>query len=511
MPAKTGKKVRSEQSEQSRLPSEVVFAARERAEHCCASPDDKPGESCGVFGVFGCERAAQKTYQGLWSLQHRGQESAGIVTSDGSKLRSTKGLGLLTEAISYDALSDLRGHIAVGHVRYSTTGATRVQNIQPLVIEYSQGIVAVAHNGNLTNARTLRQLYESRGSIFQTSTDSEIFVHLLADPEHIGAADPLGESLKRVTGAYSLLMMTATGLMAARDPYGVRPLSIARLDGGYVIASETCAFDLIGAQYLRDVEPGEIISIDESGLKSRRFAEDGPQRLARCIFEYIYFARPDSVVFGETVHSVRVRLGENLARSHPVDADLVISVPDSGNSAAVGYARQSGLPMDHGFICNHYVGRTFIKPEVEGRAESVAVKLNVIRQVVEGKRLVVVDDSIVRGTTCRARLSMLRKAGARELHLRISAPPIRFPCFYGIDFPHVHELIAAEKSVEEIRQFLGVDSLGYQTIDGLLDAVPGPRENYCLACFAGDYPVQVREDMDKFAMEQGRPREGGDA
>ena len=462
---------------------------------------DRPHESCGIFGVFGCSEAARKTYQGLWTMQHRGQESAGIVASNGEEIRSKKGLGLLSEAIKYGELGDLPGHIAIGHVRYSTTGAKRVQNIQPLVIEYSRGIVAIAHNGNLTNARTLRRRYEARGSIFQTSTDSEAIVHLLADPVHINSPDPLAASLQEVQGAYSLLLLHPKTLVAARDPLGFRPLSIAEIDGGYVVASETCAFDLLGARFIRDVEPGEIISIGENGLESRRFAER-TDRGAQCIFEHIYFARPDSVVFGDTVHNVRVRLGENLAATHPVDADVVISVPASGDSAAIGYSRRSGIPLDRGFVCNRYVGRTFIPPAEEGRSESVQVKLNVVRDVVRGKRVVVVDDSIVRGTTCRARLSMLRQAGARELHLRISAPPIRFPCFCGIDFPHADELIAADNSVDEIREFLGVDSLGYQSIEGLLDAVSGTPQQYCLACFSGDYPVEVKEDMDKFAMER---------
>jgi amidophosphoribosyltransferase len=362
--------------------------------------------------------------------------------------------------------------------------------------------VAIAHNGNLTNARTLRELYESRGSIFQTSTDSEIFVHLLADPEHIGIADPLGECLKHVRGAYSLLMMTSSRLLAARDPMGFRPLSLGELGDGYVVASETCAFDLLGAKYVRDVEPGEIVSIDTGGLRSWRFAEQKPGRCAQCIFEHIYFARPDSIVFGETVHSVRVRLGEHLAETYPVEADIVISVPHSGDSAALGYSRRSGIPLECGFVSNRYVGRTFITPPEENRSASVEIKLNVVKDVVRGRRLVVVDDSIVRGTTCRARLSMLRRMGARELHMRISSPPIRFPCFFGIDFPHSDDLIAADHSVEEIRSFLGVDTLGYQSVEGLLAAVSGPKEDYCLACFTGEYPLAVFENMDRLAMER---------
>ena len=464
----------------------------------------RPRECCGIIGIFGVEKAAEKAYAGLYALQHRGQESAGIVASDGKNIQSKKGHGLLSEAISPSQLSELPGHIAVGHVRYSTTGARGVQNIQPLVIEYSRGIIAIAHNGNLTNARSLRRIYQSRGSIFQTSTDSEIIVHLLADPENLGADDPLGESLRHVRGAYSLVLMDASGLVAARDPHGFRPLSLGELDGGYVVASETCAFDLLGAKFIRDIEPGEIVEFGEGRPSSRLFGSPGESRLARCIFEYIYFARPDSVVFGETVHRVRLRLGENLAGSSPAEADVVFPVPDSGNSAALGFSRRSGILLDSGFIRNHYVGRTFINPTEESRISGVRIKLNVVGDVVNGKRVVVVDDSIVRGTTCRARIHSLRAAGATEVHLRISAPPIRFPCFYGIDFPHADELIAAERSVDEIKDYVGVDSLGYQGIEGLLASVPEPRDSYCLACFSGEYPLEVTEDMDKYAMEAGR-------
>ncbi len=462
---------------------------------------DEPRECCGIMGVFGIDNAAELVYRGLYALQHRGQESAGIVASDGKRIQSKKGLGLLSEAIKPPELADLRGHIAVGHVRYSTSGSKRVQNIQPLVIEYANGIVAIAHNGNLTNARALRNHYQSRGSIFQTSTDSEIIVHLLADPQYRDAADPIGEVLSQVRGAYALVMMDAGTLAAARDPHGFRPLSLGKLDGGFVVASETCAFDLLGATFLRDVEPAEIIEFEGSAPNSRYFVDANQSRLSRCIFEYIYFARPDSVVFGETVHNVRLRLGENLASTCPVDADVVVSVPDSGNSAAFGYSRRCGIPLDRGFIRNHYVGRTFIMPTEETRRSEVKIKLNVVRDVVAGKRVIVVDDSIVRGTTSKARIHNLRAAGAKEVHLRISAPPIRYPCFYGIDFPHVHELIAADKSVEEIARYIEVDSLGYQTVEGLITAVPGSRESYCLACFTGEYPVEVTEDMDKYAME----------
>ncbi len=470
----------------------------------CLVPYEGPREECGIIGLYGVEHAARQAHLGLYALQHRGQESAGIVASDGEGIQSAKGLGLLAEAIEASALADLPGHIAIGHVRYSTTGARRVQNIQPLVIEYAGGIVAVAHNGNLTNARALRRRYEQKGSIFQTSTDSEVFVHLLADPEHLGAPDPLKEVLRHVRGAYSLVLLTATQLIAARDPHGFRPLCLGRLDGGYVVASETCALDLLGARFEREVQPGEVIFVDEGGLRVETFAE--PRRGARCVFEYIYFARPDSVIFGETVHNVRVRLGENLAKGAPADGDIVVSVPDSGNSAALGYSRRSGIPLDIGFVRNHYIGRTFITPAEEARASSVRIKLNVVRDVVRGKRLVVVDDSIVRGTTSRARMATLREAGAREVHLRVSAPPIRRPCFYGIDFQHPDELIARDHSVEEIARFIGVDTLGYQSIEGLIDAVPGGPEDYCCACFTGEYPVELTEAMAKDDLEPGRRR-----
>jgi amidophosphoribosyltransferase len=464
-----------------------------------------PSEHCGVIGVYGMPNAAELVYAGLHSLQHRGQEAAGIVASDGRRIQSKKGLGLLHEAISPAELSDLPGHLAVGHVRYSTTGSGRVQNIQPLVIEYSQGIVAVAHNGNLTNAQTLRASYESRGSIFQTSTDSEVFVHLMADPEVLREADPLRAALDRVRGAYSLLVLTAQELVAARDPFGFRPLCIGRVGEGWVVASETCALDLIGAALEGEVAPGEILTISEAGARASSPGEAG--RRARCVFEYIYFARPDSVVFGEVVHNVRLRLGENLAGTCPVEADVVIAVPDSGTSAALGYSRRSAIPLDMGFVRNHYVGRTFITPGAEARVSDVKVKLNVIRDVVRGKRLVVVDDSIVRGTTSRSRIASLREAGAREIHLRISAPPITHPCFYGIDFQHAAELVASDRTVAGICDFVGADSLGYQDIEGLLGALPGRPADYCLACFTGEYPEPVEGEMDKYSMEaRCRPR-----
>lgn len=444
--------------------------------------------------------AAVRAYYALYALQHRGQESAGIVCSDRHKISSKKGLGLVSEALNRAEVTAMPGDIALGHVRYSTTGAKRIQNIQPLVIEYSRGIVAVAHNGNLTNARRLRHRYESRGSIFQTSTDSEVFVHLMADPGHLTARDPLADALSEVHGSFSLGMMTTDRLIAARDPLGFRPLSVAKLGDGFMIASETCAFDLFEAEHIRDVEPGEIVEFSETGMSSRRFAPT-PKRTAQCIFEHIYFARPDSLLFGRNVHQVRRRLGERLAAEHPVEADIVTAIPDSGNSAAMGFAAASGLPLERGFIRNYYVGRTFIMPGE--RESSVELKLNPVREVLSGKRVVVVDDSIVRGTTSRARIDSLRKAGASEIHFRISAPPIRHGCFFGIDFPDCTQLIANGRTVEEVRDYLGVDSLGYVSVEGLLEAVNGTREQYCTACFTGDYPCFVDdEDMDKLAMER---------
>jgi len=463
---------------------------------------DRPREHCGVIGIWGLPSAALQVHQGLFALQHRGQESAGIVTSDGSKIRSRKGLGLLSEAIPIEDLTELPGHIAIGHVRYSTTGAKKIQNIQPLVMEYSRGLIAVAHNGNLVNARTLRRDCEARGSIFQTSTDSEIVVHLLAQPEHLGEQDPLGHCMSHLSGAYSFVFLTQDALIAARDPMGFRPLVLGELDGATVVASETCALDLIRAKYVREIEPGEILRITEAGLDSRMFMPEHQIMPAHCIFEHIYFARPDSCVFGESVHEVRVRMGERLAKDRPAEADVVVAVPDSGNSHALGYARGSGIPLDRGFIRNHYVGRTFIMPPEEARGGHVETKLNIVKSVVCGKRVVVVDDSIIRGTTSRGRIHLLREAGAEEVHLRIAAPPCRHPCYFGIDFPTSGELVAAGRSVEEIRELLCVDSLGYQSPEGLLSAVSCP-ESYCTACFTSEYPVRPEENMDKYAMEPG--------
>ncbi len=462
--------------------------------------DSKIRECCGIFAVYGSREAARLAYLALFALQHRGQESAGIVVSDGGKIRSRKGLGLLGEVVTPADFGSLPGHLAVGHVRYSTTGSSKSQNIQPLVLEYSRGLFAVAHNGNLVNARTLRRDCELRGSIFQTSTDSEIVVHLLARPENLELEHPLARCLAELRGAYSFVFMTKDSVIAARDPHGFRPLAMGRLGDAVVFASETCALDLIGATYERDVEPGEIVRVSARGLESLRIDNADGTRVSHCIFEHVYFARPDSVVFGQTVHDVRVRLGRRLAADSPAEADIVIPVPDSGRSGALGYARQAGIPLERGFIRNHYVGRTFIMPAEDSRGESVDIKLNAVQSVVNGKRIVVVDDSIIRGTTSRRRFRLLRDAGAREIHVRIGAPPCRYPCFYGIDFPSPGELIASDRSVEEIRAFLGVDSLGYQTVEGLVSAVARP-DDYCAACFTGDYPEQIREKVEKLALE----------
>lgn len=469
------------------------------SERCCV---EHPAESCGIFGVYGAPNAAKLAYLALFALQHRGQEGAGIVASDGKKVRSKKGLGLLTEVISREDLDGLPGHLAIGHVRYSTMGGARKpQNVQPLVLEYSKGLIAVAHNGNLTNASRLRTECELAGSIFQTSTDSEIIVHLLARPENLHLPRPLAHCLGLLKGSYSFVFMTPDSVIAARDVRGFRPLAMGRLGDAVVFASETCAFDLIGATYERDVEPGEIVSVSARGIESSHIEGDIGVSPSHCIFEHIYFARPDSLVFGESVHEVRVRLGERLAENSPANADIVVAVPDSGNSAALGYSRRSGIPMEHGFIRNHYIGRTFIIPSEYSRGENVRIKLNVVKSVVKGRRVVVVDDSIVRGTTSRGRFTLLREAGAKEIHVRISSPPCRFPCFYGIDFPSVSELIASSRNVEEIAAFLGVNSLAYQTVDGLLSAVSN-GSRYCAACFTGKYPEPPEGPVFKEVLEK---------
>jgi len=457
-------------------------------------------EFCGLFGVYGIPNAASIVYQGLFALQHRGQESAGIVVSDGTEIRSFKGMGLVGEVFSRHPLSEVQGTIGIGHVRYSTTGSTRIQNVQPLVAECADGIWAIAHNGNLVNAAPLRTMYQESGSIFQTSTDSEVLVHILADPMYRLRPRRVERALGELRGAFSFVLMTKNTLLAARDPFGFRPLSIGKLHEGSIITSETCALPLIGAEYVRDVQPGELVTIDATGIHSSRFA-DPPQHYAQCVFEHIYFAHPDSFLFGKNVHSVRMYYGQQLAQEYPVEADIVIPIPDSGNSAALGYARHSGIPLDFGFIRNHYVGRTFIMPDEQLRKTSADMKLAVLPDVVKGKRVVAIDDSIVRGNTSSKRIAYLRDAGAREIHVRISCPPIRYPCFYGIDFPTRHELIAATKSVEEIRTMIGADSLGYLSLESLLAPFDNPHD-FCTACFTGTYPVTPDSTHAKHVFEK---------
>lgn len=464
---------------------------------------DSPREHCGLFGVYGVESCAALLYNGLFALQHRGQEGAGIVVSDGEEVCSSKGLGLVSEVFGKGSLTRLKGNLGIGHVRYSTTGSTRIQNVQPLVVECVDGIWAVAHNGNLVNAARLRRMYQETGAIFQTSSDSEVLVHLLADPLYRSRPRRVARALSDLEGAFSFLLMTKSCVMAARDPHGFRPLSIGRLGDAWFFASETCALDQVGAEYVRDVRPGELVVADAAGLHSSMFDERPDRKPASCVFEMVYFARPDSRVFGRNVHEVRVEYGMRLADEHPVEADIVIAVPDSGNSASLGYSRRSGIPLDFGFIRNHYIGRTFIMPEAADRVAGVDMKLAVLTEVVRGKRVVVVDDSIVRGTTARQRVTRLREAGATEVHVRISCPPIRHPCFYGIDFPTREELVAgAGQEVESIRQSVGADSLGYLSIEGLLAPFTTPG-GFCTACFSGAYPTSIEGICGKQALERG--------
>ncbi|MBI5379645.1 MAG: amidophosphoribosyltransferase [Nitrospirae bacterium] len=448
---------------------------------------DKFHEECGIFGVYGHKEAANLTYLGLYALQHRGQEGAGIVASDGERLHAEKAMGLVADIFTEERLRSLTGHIAIGHNRYSTTGSSHLKNVQPILVNYALGGLALSHNGNLVNAGLLRDELEAYGSIFQSTTDSEVIIHLIAQSRGRTLFERAVEALQRVQGAYSLLLLSEGELLAIRDPYGFRPLCIGDLDGAYVIASETCALDLIEARYIRDVEPGEAVVIDGSGLHS--YHPFPPAVRRPCIFEYIYFARPDSRIYGYPVHPIRKAFGRQLARETGVEADLVIPVPDSGVPAALGYAEESGLPFEHGLIRNHYVGRTFIEPQQTIRHFGVKIKLNPIRDVLEGKRVVIVDDSIVRGTTSKKIVKMVRDAGAKEVHLRISSPPTTHPCFYGIDTPTRGELIASSHAVEEIRRYVTADTLGYLSLEGMLKVVPHAADGFCHACFSGDYAV----------------------
>lgn len=457
-----------------------------------SGPLDKFKDECGVFGIFGHPEAANLTYLGLYALQHRGQESAGIATADGEKMRISRAMGHVSDAFDERTLEALPGHIAIGHTRYSTTGESRLQNAQPILIDCAHGKIAIAHNGNLVNARELRDRLVRDGSIFQTSSDTEVVLHLYARSREHTVEDALVEAISQVTGAFSVALMTKDRLIAARDPHGFRPLALGQLDGAYIVCSETCALDLIGATYIRDIEPGELLVISDGGLRSIRPFPSAP--LAHCVFEHVYFARPDSYVFGKSVNEVRTELGRMLARESRVDADVVSPIPDSGVCAATGFAEASGIPMEMGLIRNHYVGRTFIQPQQAIRHFSVRIKLNPVRSVLEGRRVVLVDDSIVRGTTSRKIVKMVRAAGAKEVHLRISCPPTISPCFYGVDTPDKSELIAATHSLEEVRNFIEADSLAYLSMEGLLGAVGKDRASYCTSCYTGVYPVAFPRD-----------------
>ena len=445
-------------------------------------------EECGVFGIFGHEEAARMVYLGLYALQHRGQESAGIVVSDGEQLTGHRGMGLVPDVFQGEQLQKLTGKVAIGHVRYSTTGGSEIKNAQPFQVDYARGSLAISHNGNLVNTLQLRRRLEKAGSIFQSTMDSEIIVHLVAKSRGATFEEALIESVEQLEGAYSLILLTQKQMIGLRDPRGFRPLCLGKLNGSYVLASETCALDLIQAEYVREVEPGEIVIIDEQGLRSiKPFPSTQP---ALCVFEFIYFARPDSRVFGESVYQARKRLGRELALESPVACDVVIPMPDSGNCAGLGFAEASGIPFEMGITRNHYVGRTFIQPSQISRDLGVKVKLNPVREVINNKRIVVIEDSIVRGTTSKVRMKNLREAGAKEVHMRVSCPPHRYPCYYGIDFPTREELIATSHSIEEIGKFIGLDSLGYLSLDGMIKAMPFPKETFCLSCFNGKYPVQ---------------------
>jgi amidophosphoribosyltransferase len=466
----------------------------------CFSDDDKPREECGIFAVYGNEEAARITFFGLFALQHRGQESAGINTADGCQVWGHKGMGLASEVFREDTLAKLPGHMAIGHVRYSTTGSSVLANAQPFLVHHADDYYALGHNGNLINAHTLRIEMEDMGSIFQSTMDSEVIIHLLARYLKEGFENALVKTFSRIQGAYSIVMMTKDKVIAARDPRGFRPLSLGQLNGGWVIASETCAFDLVGAKYLRDVTPGEIIIIDQGGLHS--ITPFPKVRHAHCIFELIYFARPDSQVFSENVYLCRKRLGRSLAREYRPDVDIVMPFPDSGNYAALGYAEESGIPFEMGMIRNHYVGRTFIQPTQPMRDFGVRVKLNPVKPLLAGKRVMIVEDSIIRGTTSRNRVRNLRESGVNEIHMVVSCPPTRFPCPYGIDFSSKGELIAAQKEdVSAVARFIGLDGLHYLSLQGMVEATGMDSGGFCLACYTGNYPIPPPAHFGKFCFE----------
>lgn len=461
---------------------------------------NRPKHECGVCGIFGHEDSSKLTYFGLYALQHRGQESAGIVTSDGCKVNVHKNMGLVHEVFSEEILQDLPGHMSIGHVRYSTTGASNVTNTQPLMVNHKGTTLAVAHNGNLVNSIALRENLEELGSIFQTTMDSEVVLHLMARSTHLGLEKALKEAFSSLRGAFSILLMTNDTMVAVRDPNGFRPLCIGRLsNGGWMIASETCALDLVEAEYVRDVEPGEVLIFQKDEIQS--IFPWPKQRTSFCIFEQVYFARPDSDIFGSNVYQARKRMGEILAREAKIDGDLVMPFPDSGNYAAIGYSQASGIPFEMGVIRNHYVGRTFIQPTQSMRDFNVRVKLNPVRSFLEGKKVIIVEDSIIRGTTGKSRVRALRDAGAKEVHMVVSCPPTRHACYYGIDFPSTDQLIAAGNEVEKIAEYLGLDSLHYLSLEGLVEATGMTRDDFCLACFDGKYPVEPDKNFHKDALD----------
>ena len=462
---------------------------------------DKFKDECGVFGIFSKDQldVSSITYYGLYALQHRGQESAGITVSDGEKLLSHKGMGLVSDVFNEEILKGLKGNLAIGHVRYSTTGSSNITNAQPLVTQFKLGSMAIAHNGNLVNAEVIRELLEDAGCIFQTSIDSEVILSLIARGAKKGLERAVVDAIQAVKGSYAIVMLTEDKLIGVRDPNGIRPLCIGKLNDSYILCSESCALDTLGAEFIRDVRPGEIVIIDEKGLESINFAEK--TTCETCSFEYIYFARPDSVIDGINVYEARVNAGERLYAESPVEADIVVGVPDSGIAAAVGFAKASKIPYGIGFIKNKYVGRTFISPSQELREKAVSVKLNVLKVNVEGKRVVIIDDSIVRGTTCRKLVEMLRKAGAKEVHFRVSSPVVKYPCYFGIDTPYRKDLIGANFDVEAIRDEIGADTLSYLSIPGLLSSLD-KEKGFCLGCFKGVYPVSAPIETDKGYLER---------
>jgi amidophosphoribosyltransferase len=463
--------------------------------------DNKLKEKCGLFGVFNSKEASFLTFLGLYSLQHRGEESCGIISFDGFNFCWHRSMGLVNEGFKEEDLKRLKGYIAIGHVRYSTTGSSAIRNIQPLFVDSRRLPLALAHNGNLVNSLLLRESLEDKGAIFQTTSDSELILHLIMRAKNGSLEEKIINALKKIKGAYSLLLMTKDAIIGIRDPLGFRPLCIGKKEETYFISSESCALDLVGAHFLREVEPGEMVVINKKGINSYKYGNSSKKH-AHCAFEFVYFARPDSVIFGETVHLVREKLGRKLAKEKPVEADLIIGVPDSGTSAALGFSKESKIPLEIGIIRNHYIGRTFIQPYQEKRELGVKLKFNILKEVVKGKRIVIVDDSIVRGTTSKIRVKNFRQMGAKEVHLRISCPPHRFGCVYGIDFPDSKKLIAHNLSINQIQKFLEVDSLGYLSLEGMLSCFKYPKNFYCTACWSGNYPVKF-SSADKHILENG--------